>query len=104
MTKDEGRKTNARRPPSFVFHHTQSPHVTGLTRCRTQTSLRLPFDKLRTNGSMVLAILSVFRFCALRAQQKKGHRLGKQLVNTQAMATFAWVERLKRRFGERCPP
>jgi len=40
----------------------------------------------------------------MRAKQKKGHRLGKQLVNTQAMATFAWVERLKLRFGERCPP
>jgi hypothetical protein len=29
---------------------------------------------------------------------KKGHRLCKQLFNSQAMTAFAWVERLKLRF------
>ena len=36
--------------------------------------------------------------CPMPAEQKKGHRLCKQLFNSQAMTACAWVERLKLRF------
>jgi hypothetical protein len=39
-------------------------------RSRFQTSLCLPFDKLRMYGSMVLPISSVVRFFALRAKKR----------------------------------
>jgi hypothetical protein len=43
--------------------------TTELTQRRAQAPFCLPFDKLRTNGSMVLSILSVSRF--LRSQSAK---------------------------------
>jgi hypothetical protein len=59
--------------------------LTRLTWRLSQTPFRLPFGRLRTNGSVVLTIVSVFRFFALRAKKRKT----KERKSTAASLSYA---------------